>query len=33
MGDDNCKQAFSMAHMWLLDDLGGYGLRYLTMPH
>jgi hypothetical protein len=33
MGDENCKQAFSMAQMWLLDDFGGYRLRYLTMPH
>jgi hypothetical protein len=33
MGDDNCKQALSMAQMWSLNNLDGLGLHYLPMPH
>jgi len=33
MGDNDCKQALSMAQMWSLNNLDGLGLRYQAMPH
>ncbi len=33
MGDVDHKYVLSMTHMWPLDDLDGWGLCYLVMPH
>jgi hypothetical protein len=33
VGDVDRKHALSMAQMWPLNDLDGWCLRYLVMPH